>query len=66
VRRPLLYEQPVASGPYEDAVRSDVDADSFLAKYLTEDTLPDTTPPEPHIGGQPNETALPPGAASGA
>jgi hypothetical protein len=66
VRRPLLYEQPVASGPYEDAVRSDVDADSFLAKYLTEGTLPDTTPPEPHIGGQPNETALPPGAASGA
>jgi hypothetical protein len=65
VRSPLLYEQPAASGPYEDAVRSDVDADSFLAKYMTVAPLPDN-PSEPHLGGAPNETALPPGAASGA
>ncbi|MDR3574394.1 MAG: amino acid permease [Anaerolineaceae bacterium] len=63
VRSPRLYEQPVASGPYEDAIRGD--ADSFLAKYLSEGLLADD-PPEPHIGGAPNETALPPGAASGA
>src|SRR5271157_1502996 len=66
VRSPLLYQQPAASGAYEDAIRSDVDADSFLAKYMTPDPVPDTTPPEPHIGGAPNETALPPGATSGA
>jgi hypothetical protein len=65
VRRPLRYEQPAASGPYEDAVRGDVDADSFLAKYRVAGTLRDN-PPEPHLGGAPNETGLPPGAASGA
>jgi len=63
VRSPLLYQQPVASGAYEDAIRSDVDADSFLAKYMTAAPVPDVTSPEPHIGGAPNETALPPGVA---
>ena len=63
VRRPNGYEQPVASGPYEEAILGD--ADSFLAKYMSGGKLLDN-PPEPHLGGAPNETALPPGAASGA
>jgi hypothetical protein len=53
VRRPVRYEKPVASGAYETAIHADLDSEeSFLAPYLDR-------PVEPHLGGQPNETAAP-------
>ncbi|MCE1255069.1 MAG: hypothetical protein LWX83_16165, partial [Anaerolineae bacterium] len=54
VRRPVRYDPPVEAGEYDHAIHSDPDnADSFLAPYLTLVTV------EPHLGGQPNETAAP-------
>jgi len=53
VRRPLRYEAPVVAGDYDHALHVDhPDAPSLLAQYLDE-------PVEPHIGGQPNVTAVP-------
>jgi hypothetical protein len=53
VRRPLRYEPPAQSGDYERAIHASLENDdSFLAPYLSEDNLP-------HLGGKPNETALP-------
>ena len=53
VRRPARYEPPVESGEYERAIHASLDSEeSFLAPYLTENNMP-------HLGGMPNETALP-------
>jgi len=54
VRRPLRFAPPVAAGDYDDAVHSDPrDSDAFLRKYIEPMA-------EPHIGGAPNETTVPP------
>jgi hypothetical protein len=53
VHRPGFSEKPVASGDYDDAINSSGDGEaSFLSQYLD---MPST----PHIGGQPNQTAVP-------
>ena len=53
VRRPMRYEPPAASGDYERAIHASLEnEDSFLSDYLTDDNTP-------HLGGTPNETALP-------
>ena len=53
IHRPLGYEHPAASGDYERAIHASLEnEDSFLAPYLTDHD-------EPHLGGKPNETALP-------
>jgi hypothetical protein len=54
IRRPVRYDPPVVAGEYDHAMHSDPNnTESFLAPYLTPVTV------EPHIGGQPNETAAP-------
>ena len=53
VRRPLRYAPPVMAGDYNDAIHANPDdSDAFLRQYLDH-------PVEPHLGGQPNETAAP-------
>jgi hypothetical protein len=53
VRRPIRYGQPAPAGDYDHALHVDhPGAPSFLQQYLDE-------PPQPHIGGQPNVTAVP-------
>lgn len=55
VRRPLRFTTPVPAGDYDHAVHVDhPEAPSLLEQYL--DNQPQ---PEPHIGGQPMETAAP-------
>jgi amino acid transporter len=56
VRRPIRYEPvPAHAGGYDDVVHSDhPDAPSLLTQYLD-----NGAEPEPHLGGQPNETAAP-------
>jgi hypothetical protein len=55
IRRPVRYEQPVPAGDYDHALHVDhPEAPSLLAQYL------DNQPaPQPHIGGQPMQTAGP-------
>jgi hypothetical protein len=48
VRRPVRYEPPVASGPYENAIHADLASEeSFLAPYLTPEK-----PPQPGTDAQ--------------
>ncbi len=55
VRRPLRFTEPVPAGDYDHAVHVDhPDAPSLLSQYLDNQPVP-----EPHIGGQPMETAGP-------
>ncbi len=45
VRRPLRYEPPVPSGPYENAIHASLDSEeSFLAPYLKPEPEPQTAP----------------------
>jgi hypothetical protein len=55
VRRPVRYELPVPAGEYDEALHLDhPEAPSFLDQYLASQPKP-----EPHLGGQPRETAEP-------
>jgi hypothetical protein len=56
VRRPLRYApKPAVAGDYDHALHVDhPDAPSLLEQYLDQQPVP-----EPHLGGQPNETAEP-------
>ncbi len=55
VRRPVRYEPPAPAGDYDDALHVDhPEAKSFLDQYLNSQPQP-----EPHLGGQPRETAEP-------
>ena len=55
VRRPVRYAPPAVAGEYDDALHVDhPEARSFLDQYL--ESLPR---PEPHLGGQPKQTAEP-------
>jgi hypothetical protein len=56
VRRPLRYSQkPAVAGDYDHALHVDhPDAPSLLEQYLDQQPVP-----EPHLGGQPNQTAEP-------
>jgi hypothetical protein len=52
VRRPVRYEPPIAAGEFDEAIHGiHSSGETFLTQYL------DSEPEEPHIGGQPNETA---------
>ena len=54
VRRPLRYEPPAPSGEYDHALHVDhPEAPSLLAQYVD-----DQLQSEPHLGGEPNETAV--------
>jgi len=58
IRRPVTDVKPVAAGDYDFAVYSSGQGeDSFLSQYLE-------VPPEPHVGGQPNVTAIPEGTST--
>jgi len=55
VRRPARYEPPPPAGEYDEALHVDhPEAKSFLDQYLASQPQP-----EPHLGGQPKETAEP-------
>ena len=56
VRRPMRYSQkPAVAGDYDHALHVDhPDAPSMLEQYLDQQPVP-----EPHLGGQPNQTAEP-------
>ena len=52
VRRPVRFEPPAPSGEYDQALHVDhPEAPSLLDKYLDV-----SLQPEPHLGGEPNET----------
>ena len=54
INRPVRYAPPAIAGDYDDALHVDhPEARSFLDQYLDE-------PATPHVGGQPNVTAVPP------
>ncbi len=55
VRRPVRYAPPPAAGDYDEALHVDhPEARSFLDAYL--EALPQ---PDPRLGGQPKQTAVP-------
>jgi hypothetical protein len=55
VIRPVRYDPPVLAGEYDEALHVDhPEARSFLDQYI--ESLP---APEPHLGGQPLQTAAP-------
>ncbi len=58
VRRPVRYEQPAPAGNYDHALHVDhPEAPSLLAQYLDPES---PEPPEPYLGGVPNETTVVP------
>ena len=55
IHRPVRYDPPPPAGVYDDALHVDhPEAHSFLEQYLESQPAP-----EPHLGGQPKQTAEP-------